>query len=92
MPIVKFTSHLQRFFPDIREIEIEGGTVAEVIAALDEHFSGLLGYIVDEQGKLRQHVNIFIGEELIQDRETLNDEVKPDDQIYILQALSGGLF
>jgi len=90
MPTVKFTSHLQRFFPDIREIEIGGDTVAEVISGLDEHFAGLSGYIVDEQGELRKHVNIFVGEELIHDRVTMRDEVKPGDQIYIMQALSGG--
>jgi len=49
MPTVKFTSHLQRFFPDIREIEISGSTVAEVISGLDEHFPGLSRYIVDEK-------------------------------------------
>lgn len=90
MPTVKFTSHLQRFFPDIREIEISGSTVAEVISGLDEHFAGLSGYIVDEQGELRKHVNIFVGEELIHDRVTMRDEVKSGDQIYIMQALSGG--
>lgn len=90
MPLVKFTSHLNRFFPNIREVEVEGGTVASVVAALNEKFPGLSGYIVDEQGKLRQHVNIFIGEDLIRDRENLGDEVNSEDQIYILQALSGG--
>jgi len=35
-------------------------------------------------------VNIFVGEELIHDRVTMRDEVKSDDKIYIMQALSGG--
>lgn len=90
MALVKFTNHLQRFFPDIREVEVDGSTVAEIVLGLDQHFPGLSAYIVDEQGHLRQHVNIFIGEELIHDRKTMLDQVKSSDQLYILQALSGG--
>ncbi len=90
MPVVKFTRNLQRFFPNLSTIEVEGATIAEVIAALDRRYSGLSGYLLDDQNALRQHVNIFIGEELIQDRQSLSDPVGPGDQVYILQALSGG--
>jgi hypothetical protein len=41
-------------------------------------------------GSLRQHVNIFVEDELIADRARLTDVVKPDSKVYILQALSGG--
>lgn len=90
MPQVRFTSHLQRFFPNLSEVEVEGATVAEVLASLEAHFPGLRAYIVDEKGALRQHVNIFLREELIHDRDKLSDRVAADDPIYILQALSGG--
>jgi len=91
MPKVRFTSHLQRFFPDISEVEIEGKTVDEVLHRLEERFPGLRAYIVDQNGALRQHVNIFVSEELIHDREMLSDPVEIDSSIYILQALSGGM-
>lgn len=90
MPKVRFTSHLQRFFPNISEVEVEGKTVADVLLQLEKRFPGLSAYIVDQKGSVRQHVNIFLREELIQDRETLSDPVENDDPIYILQALSGG--
>lgn len=90
MPHVKFTSHLQRYFPSLKEIEVAGSTVAEIVSALDSDFPGLSAYIVDQQGALRQHVHIFIGEEMIKDRDRLGDAVGADEQIYIMQALSGG--
>lgn len=90
MPQVKFTSHLQRFFPGIKEITIEGATVAEIVSGLEEHYPGMSAYIVDEHGELRQHVNIFVGEDMIQDRKHLQDRVKEDERVYIFQALSGG--
>lgn len=88
---VRFTSHLQRFFPDLALVEeAEGRTVAAVIADLDRRFPGLAAYIVNEHGGLRPHVNVFLGEEMIQDRKNLGDPVGEDQQIFIFQALSGG--
>lgn len=91
MAQIKFTRHLQRFFPTLQTIEeVDGHTVAEIVARLDQRFPGLAGYLIDEQGSLRQHVNIFLGQNLIQDRRTLQDPVAKQDQLFIFQALSGG--
>ena len=90
MPQVKFTQALKRFYPNLDTLEINASTVAEIVAALDHYFPGLKDYVVDEQGKLRQHVNIFIGNHLIHDKIKLSDQVTDEDEIYIMQALSGG--
>lgn len=93
MSRVKFTRHLVRFFPELNDqlsFEIEGATVLELLKNLDKQFPGLSDYIVDEHGRLRKHVNIFINKSMITDREQLSDVVTPADEIYIFQALSGG--
>lgn len=90
MPHVTFTKHLLRFFPSLTEGEVPGATVREVIEALEKRHPGFSAYIVDETGRLRRHVNVFVGEEPIYDREALSDKVSPDDKVFILQALSGG--
>ncbi|HML22006.1 MAG TPA: MoaD/ThiS family protein [Aggregatilinea sp.] len=90
MPRVKFTSHLQRYFPTLQETTVEGHTVAEVVAVLDERYPGLADYVLDDQGALRKHVNIFIDEDVITDRTTLQDPVSELNRVYIFQALSGG--
>ena len=90
MPHVKFTSHLYRYFPGLKEMEVEGSTVAEVVAALDRRFPGLADYIVDERGALRKHVNIFVGDDMITDRERLQDALTAHSRVFIFQALSGG--
>ena len=90
MPHVAFTRHLQRFFPALVEGEVPGATVREVIDELDRRHPGFASYIVDETGRLRRHVNVFVGEEPIRDRERLGDALAPDDRVFILQALSGG--
>lgn len=90
MPTIKFTANLKRFYPELSEIEMDSLDLNEILDELESRFKGLKDYVVDEQGQLRKHVNIFIGDELIQDRIKLSDAVKPTDEIYIIQALSGG--
>lgn len=91
MPSVRFTSHLQKFFPTLQQnVVVEGQTAAEVVAALNQRYPGLAAYLVDERGALRKHVNIFIGQDMVTDRKTLQDAVKDDHTIFIMQALSGG--
>ncbi len=90
MPTIRFTSALRRFFPSLKEQEVAGGTVAEVLEEAEALYPGLKDYVLDEQGRLRQHVNIFLGGELIEDKERLQDKVGEKDEVYVFQALSGG--
>lgn len=90
MAQVKFTPNLKRFFPDLCECEIDAATVAEIVAAVDRRWRGLGDYIIDEQGALRKHVNIFVGDELLRDKRALSDSVSANSKIFIVQALSGG--
>jgi hypothetical protein len=90
MPRVEFTRHLVRFFPTLADGEFEGRTLAEVFAALDRAHPGLRGYLVDDRGAIRKHVNVFLGDDLVRDRERTDEPLPADTTISIFQALSGG--
>ena len=91
MAQVRFTQHLSRFFLDLeQDVAIDGNTVARIVEGLERRYPGMAGYLVDDQGSLRQHVNIFIGDEIIRDRSALSDPVAEADRVFVLQALSGG--
>ena len=90
MAKIKFTSALSRFFPGLGEMEIAGRNVKDVVSAVEQKYPGIQDYLLEEDGSLRQHVNIFVKEELINDREKLSDQVNDSDEILIYQALSGG--
>lgn len=90
MAHVAFTRHLSRFFPALTEGEVPGSTVREIVDELERRHPGFASYVLDDTGKLRRHVNIFVGEEPIRDRAGLGDAVGEGDQVFILQALSGG--
>lgn len=90
MAWVSFTRHLQRFFPTLEACEVPATTVRQLIDELERRHPGLAHYLIDETGRLRRHVNIFVGEEPVRDREKLADALTPDARVFILQALSGG--
>ncbi|CAN7662641.1 MoaD/ThiS family protein [Pseudoduganella sp. LjRoot289] len=89
MAHIIFTQQLARFMP-VPKLEVQA---ADLRGALDGAFAGnarLRGYVLDDQGCLRENVVIFIDGQRSRDRVLLADALRPDSQIYILQALSGG--
>ena len=89
MATVSFTSALQRFLP-APSTEVEAGTVADALAAVFASYPALRGYVLDDQGALRRHVAVYVNGQPVRDRTGLSDGVSPQDEIYVLQALSGG--
>jgi sulfur-carrier protein len=89
---VEFTSHLFQFFPALegREVTVQARTVGDVVREVERIAPGFAFYVCDEAGRVRQHVNIYVGDERIRDRGTLSDPVAPGTRVLILQALSGG--
>lgn len=90
MPTVKFTYALSRFFSGLKDTPATSSTLKEVLKEIENSYPGIRNYILDEQGSLRRHVNIFIDGTLIYDRTSLSDRFSENSEIYIIQALSGG--
>ncbi len=89
MAEIIFTKHLERFLSVPRR-SAAGGTVREVLRKVFEDNSELQGYVLDDQGRLRKHVTVFIDGRMIRDRSGLSDVVDETSQVYVMQALSGG--
>ena len=70
--------------------EVSGATLGEVLDAYFHDNERARGYVLDEQGKIRQHMVVFIDGELVRDRDGLSDPVESKSIIDVIQALSGG--
>ena len=66
------------------------GTVREVIAGLDASYPGIGGRLLDETGKLRRFVNVYVGEEDIRLAQGLDTPVPVGGQISVIPAVAGG--
>ena len=86
---ISFTSNLQRHL-SCATLEVRAQTVR---AALDEVFAlnpRLESYLLDDQRRLRKHVNIYVNDRAVTDRVALSDPIRPEDELFVFQALSGG--
>lgn len=62
-------------------------TLIDVMQLLEQRFPGLRFRLIDEQGQIRRHIAIFIGESMVR---TLDVSVIDNDRVQIVGALSGG--
>ncbi len=84
---VHIPSPLRSYTAQKDSVNAQGATLGEILSALDQRYPGFRFRIITEQNTIRQHVRIFVNEEQAQD---LAVELRPDDQIHIVCALSGG--
>ena len=84
---VRIATPLRSYTDQQAVVEAEGATVAELLADLERNHPGIRFRIVDEQGRLRQHVKIFVAEDAVRD---LDVPLTGVDEVTIMQALSGG--
>jgi molybdopterin synthase sulfur carrier subunit len=68
------------------EHPVEGTSVAELLSALERTQPALQGWILDERGRIRRHINVFVNGE----KGTEETAVANDDRIDVLPAISGG--
>lgn len=89
MAIVSLTPHLRHVAP-ITPAPYAGETVAEVLDNLCQEHPSLAGYLLDEQGRLRKHIAIFIEGAQLRGSAALERAVQTDTEVFVFQALSGG--
>lgn len=89
MPKISFTPNLARHL-DAPSMHAEGDSIATVFDAVFLRQPELRGYLLDDQGRLRRHVAVFVDGLRIRDPVNLGDAVTETSDICVVQALSGG--
>jgi molybdopterin synthase sulfur carrier subunit len=89
MPSVRFTRNIQRHV-DCPTLDVPGATLQEVLDAYFAANERARGYVLEDDGRLRKHMAVFIDGQQIEDRDTLSDRVPGNAVIDVVQSLSGG--
>lgn len=84
---VRIPTPLRSYTEGAKEAEAAGSTLDELLSDLDRRHPGLRFRVVDEQGRLRQHMRIFVNRDIEDD---LGRPIADDDEVVLMQALSGG--
>ena len=86
MAVVRLRAPLSELAGGNRELEVDGATVVEVLRALERQHPDVEGWILDEQGQIREHINVFVNREYGREETA----VGPGDRLHVLPAISGG--
>ena len=86
MATVRLRAPLSELCGGKRELELEGVTVGEVLQALEREHPDVRGWILDERGLIREHINVFVNGEKSREETAL----RADDRIHVIPSISGG--
>jgi molybdopterin converting factor small subunit len=86
MPLIRLREPLKRLAGNRSEHTLGGATVIEMLRELERAHPPLSGWILDERGLVRQHINVFVNGELA----GAETAVGESDRVDVIPAISGG--
>jgi molybdopterin synthase sulfur carrier subunit len=87
---VRVPTTLRTLTAGASEVAVDGGTVAEVFQSLEQQHPGFRDRLLDENGKLRRFVNVFVSDDDIRFLEGLDTAVPAGETVSIVPAVAGG--
>jgi molybdopterin converting factor small subunit len=87
---VRIPTILRSYTGGAAEVATDPGTLRDVITGLDVSYPGLSGRILDDAGKLRRFVNVYVGDEDVRLAQGLDTEVASGVQVSVIPAVAGG--
>jgi molybdopterin synthase sulfur carrier subunit len=91
MPItVNIPTPLRKLTNNLSEVELEAGTVGQLVDGLEGAYGGMAEKLLDEGGAIRRYVNIFVNDEDIRFLDGKDTPLNDGDNVSIVPAIAGG--
>ena len=87
---VRVPTILRTYTGGAAEVSVEGGTLEEVVAALEAAHPGIGGRVLDDGGRLRRFVNVYVGDEDVRFAEGLHTPTPDGAVVSVIPAVAGG--
>ncbi|WP_326797588.1 MoaD/ThiS family protein [Streptomyces sp. NBC_01808] len=87
---VRIPTILRTYTDGRAEVSAEGATLAEVIEDLEKHHRGIAGRVLDDQGKLRRFVNVYVNDDDVRFADGLQTPTPEGAGVSIIPAVAGG--
>ncbi|MBU2695928.1 MoaD/ThiS family protein [Nocardioides sp. WV_118_6] len=87
---VRIPTILRTYTGGDSEVSAEGATLAEVLDNLDATFAGIKGRILDEDGKLRRFVNVYVNNDDVRFEQDLATPTPDGAEVSVIPAVAGG--
>jgi molybdopterin converting factor small subunit len=90
MATVIIPTPLRKFTNNTAKLNIQAANVQDIVNDLSLNFPELKRHLLDEHGKIRSFVNVFVGDDDIRDLQNEHTSLKDDSVISIVPAIAGG--
>jgi len=88
---VRLTAQLRDYAHGAREVELDSASnLRTMVNKLERYYPGIGGRIVDDQGNIRAHVNVFVNSENSRELNNENTPLRDGDVVHILPSVAGG--
>ena len=87
---VRIPTILRTYTAGQAEVSVPGGTLAEVIDQLEADHAGIRARVLDDDGKLRRFVNVYVNDDDVRFAEGLGTAVPDGGNVSIIPAGAGG--
>lgn len=87
---VQIPSSLRSYCQGAAELRVSAPTVRAALEQLEQRHPALYRSICDETGAVRTHVNLFVNDSFLRDRDGLDTALDAGDILTIMPAVSGG--
>ena len=87
---VRIPTILRTYTDGRAEVAVAGGTLAEVIDQLESDHNGIRARVLDDEGKLRRFVNVYVNDDDVRFAEGLGTPVPEGGSVSIIPAVAGG--
>jgi sulfur-carrier protein len=87
---VRIPTILRTYTGGASEVSADGGTLAEVLDSLESSYPGIRARVLDDGGKLRRFVNVYVGEEDVRFASGLETPTPEGAKVSVIPAVAGG--
>jgi len=90
MPLVRFPAAMKYYFGNQSQVPVSAGTVSELINAVIEQFPSARFHLVDSEGRLRSHFNVFVNGTHIRELSGMETKLEEGDKVILMASAAGG--
>jgi sulfur-carrier protein len=88
---VRIPTVFRKFTAGESVVELQPGTIADLIEELDQQYPGMKGQLVAHEGQLHRFVNVYVNDEDARYLDRLDTKVSEGDVVSVLPSVAGGV-
>lgn len=90
MPTIRFPPALKYYVDNLSETDLPAASVTELLAALAGRYPAVKFHLLDADGNLRRHFNVFVNGVHVRELNGLDTPLRPEDKVILLASAAGG--